>query len=115
MAHNPNMTHLKSNRPVIALPPLWVRCDGSDPEGTCWLGAELIITNNIITGIVLCMVTCKGESSLLLLLCVCVYIFICILIALWSLLKLDIVKREVHTVELVLATMNLLQCVTCSM
>ncbi|XP_065727005.1 protein zwilch homolog isoform X3 [Phocoena phocoena] len=63
MAHNPNMTHLKINRPVIALPPLWVRCDGSDPEGTCWLGAELIITNNIITGIVLCMVTCKADKN----------------------------------------------------
>ncbi|KAF5925330.1 hypothetical protein HPG69_001774 [Diceros bicornis minor] len=32
MAHNPNMTHLKINRPVSALPPLWVRCDSSDPE-----------------------------------------------------------------------------------
>ncbi|XP_036701160.1 protein zwilch homolog isoform X1 [Balaenoptera musculus] len=63
MAHNPNMTHLKMNRPVTALPPLWVRCDGSDPEGTCWLGAELIITNNIITGIVLCMVTCKADKN----------------------------------------------------
>ncbi|KAB0407154.1 hypothetical protein E2I00_013505 [Balaenoptera physalus] len=63
MAHNPNMTHLKINRPVTALPPLWVRCDGSDPEGTCWLGAELIITNNIITGIVLCMVTCKADKN----------------------------------------------------
>eukprot|EP00069_Balaena_mysticetus_P017156 bmy_10376T0 len=63
MAHNPNMTHLKINRPVTALPALWVRCDGSDPEGTCWLGAELIITNNIITGIVLCMVTCKADKN----------------------------------------------------
>lgn len=61
MAHNPNMTHLKINRPVTALPPLWVRCDGSDPEGTCWLGAELITTNNSITGVVLYMATCKGE------------------------------------------------------
>ncbi|XP_070233420.1 protein zwilch homolog isoform X3 [Bos mutus] len=65
MAHNPNMTHLKINRPVTALPPLWVRCDGSDPEGISWLGAELISTSSNITGIVLYMVTCKGESSLL--------------------------------------------------
>ncbi|XP_057580865.1 protein zwilch homolog isoform X1 [Hippopotamus amphibius kiboko] len=63
MAHNPNMTHLKINRPVTALPPLWVRCDGSDPEGTCWLGAELITTNNNITGIVLYMVTCKADKN----------------------------------------------------
>nr|XP_036865844.1 protein zwilch homolog [Manis javanica] len=60
MAHNPNMTHLKINRPVTPLPPLWVRCDSSDPEGTCWLGAELITTNSSITGIVLYMVSCKG-------------------------------------------------------
>uniref|UniRef100_A0A8C2NZZ8 Protein zwilch n=1 Tax=Capra hircus TaxID=9925 RepID=A0A8C2NZZ8_CAPHI len=65
MAHNPNMTHLKINRPVTALPPLWVRCDGSDPEGISWLGAELISTSSNITGVVLYMVTCKGESSLL--------------------------------------------------
>ncbi|XP_078189590.1 protein zwilch homolog isoform X3 [Callithrix jacchus] len=59
MAHNPNMTHLKINLPVTALPPLWVRCDSSDPEGTCWLGAELITTNDSITGIVLYVVSCK--------------------------------------------------------
>nr|XP_008516332.1 PREDICTED: protein zwilch homolog isoform X3 [Equus przewalskii] len=63
MAHNPNMTHLKINRPVTALPPLWVRCDGSDPEGTCWLGAELITTNNSITGVVLYMATCKADKN----------------------------------------------------
>ncbi|XP_023510759.1 protein zwilch homolog isoform X2 [Equus caballus] len=62
MAHNPNMTHLKINRPVTALPPLWVRCDGSDPEGTCWLGAELITTNNSVTGVVLYMATCKDKN-----------------------------------------------------
>ncbi|XP_046510105.1 protein zwilch homolog isoform X1 [Equus quagga] len=63
MAHNPNMTHLKINRPVTALPPLWVRCDGSDPEGTCWLGAELITTNNSVTGVVLYMATCKADKN----------------------------------------------------
>lgn len=75
MAHNPNMTHLKISRPVTALPPLWVRCDSSDPEGTCWLGAELITTNSSIAGIVLYVVSCKGESSLLLLL----WVYVCIL------------------------------------
>uniref|UniRef100_A0A8C6CJM9 Protein zwilch n=1 Tax=Moschus moschiferus TaxID=68415 RepID=A0A8C6CJM9_MOSMO len=63
MAHNPNMTHLKINRPVTALPPLWVRCDGSDPEGIGWLGAELISTSSNITGIVLYMVTCKVDKN----------------------------------------------------
>ncbi|XP_008834571.1 protein zwilch homolog [Nannospalax galili] len=63
MAHNPNMTHLKIKRPVTALPPLWVRCDSSDPEGTCWLGAELITTNEMITGIILYVVSCKADKN----------------------------------------------------
>ncbi|XP_014315229.1 protein zwilch homolog isoform X1 [Myotis lucifugus] len=63
MAHNPNMTHIKINRPVTALPPLWVRCDSSDPEGTSWLGAELITTSNSITGIVLYAVNCKADKN----------------------------------------------------
>ncbi|KAG8506176.1 Protein zwilch, partial [Galemys pyrenaicus] len=63
IAHNPNMTHLKINRPVTVLPPLWVRCDGSDPEDTCWLGAELITTNNSISGIVLYVVNCKADKN----------------------------------------------------
>ncbi|XP_019502811.1 PREDICTED: protein zwilch homolog isoform X2 [Hipposideros armiger] len=63
MAHNPSMTHLKISRPVTALPPLWVRCDSSDPEGTCWLGAEPITTNNSIAGIVLYVVSCKADKN----------------------------------------------------
>ncbi|XP_076984399.1 protein zwilch homolog isoform X2 [Tamandua tetradactyla] len=63
MVHNPNMTHLKINRPLIVLPPLWVRCDSSDPEGTCWLGAELVTTNNSITGIILYAVSCKVDKN----------------------------------------------------
>lgn len=98
MAHNPNMTHLKINHPVVALPPLWVRCDSSDPEGTCWLGAELVTTNNSITGIVLYTVSCKGESSFILLLWGGVYLFIGVVTVLWFSLK-TIVKREVRTVE----------------
>uniref|UniRef100_A0A8C0K5A9 Protein zwilch n=1 Tax=Canis lupus dingo TaxID=286419 RepID=A0A8C0K5A9_CANLU len=62
MAHNPNMTHLKIHHPVTALPPLWVRCDSSDPEGTCWLGAELVTTNSI-AGIVLYTVSCKADKT----------------------------------------------------
>ncbi|XP_040348980.1 protein zwilch homolog isoform X3 [Herpailurus yagouaroundi] len=63
MAHNPNMTHLKTNHPVTALPALWVRCDSSVPEGTCWLGAELVTTNDNITGIVLYTVSCKADKN----------------------------------------------------
>ncbi|KAM4829219.1 protein zwilch homolog [Thomomys bottae] len=62
MAHNPNMTHLNMNQPVTALPPLWIRCDSSDPEGTCWLGAELTMANDSITGIVLYVVSCKADK-----------------------------------------------------
>ncbi|KAM5292156.1 protein zwilch homolog isoform 2-T2 [Ctenodactylus gundi] len=63
MAHNPNMAHLKIGRPVAPLPPLWVRCDSSDPEGTCWLGAELTMTNDSITGVVLHTVSCKADKN----------------------------------------------------
>ncbi|KAM9060935.1 protein zwilch homolog [Sarcophilus harrisii] len=62
MTQNPNMTHLKIKRPIKPLPPLWVKCDSSDPESTCWLGAEPIRTKKGITGIVLQVVTCKGPT-----------------------------------------------------
>ncbi|XP_004711993.1 protein zwilch homolog [Echinops telfairi] len=62
LAHNPNMSHLKITRPVTALAPLWIRCDSSDPEGTCWLGAELITANGSIAGIVLHVVSCQAEK-----------------------------------------------------
>ncbi|XP_023568408.1 protein zwilch homolog [Octodon degus] len=65
MAHNPNMTHLQVPRPIAALPPLWVRCDGSDPEGTCWLGAELVPEGDGIAGVVLFAVSCKGSACAL--------------------------------------------------
>ncbi|KAM4676857.1 protein zwilch homolog isoform 1-T2 [Discoglossus pictus] len=59
LAHNPNMTQLRNEKPVEVLPPLWVRCDSSDAEGTCWLGAEPIKTSrNEITGMSFRMVTC---------------------------------------------------------
>ncbi|XP_074862907.1 protein zwilch homolog isoform X2 [Carettochelys insculpta] len=62
MAQNPNMTHLKISKPFV-LPPLWVRCDSSDPEHTCWLGAEPLKTGNKITGISFHIVTCNGPTS----------------------------------------------------
>ncbi|KAM8972327.1 protein zwilch homolog [Pelodytes ibericus] len=63
LAHNPNMTQLRDEKPVEVLPPMWVRCDGSDAEGTCWLGAEPIKAGrNEITGMSFRMVTCTGPT-----------------------------------------------------
>ncbi|XP_010183404.1 PREDICTED: protein zwilch homolog [Mesitornis unicolor] len=62
MAQNPNMTHLKISE-LVVLPPLWIRCDGSDPEHTCWLGAEPLKTGSKITGINFYMVTCDGPTA----------------------------------------------------
>uniref|UniRef100_A0A8C8A8Q6 Protein zwilch n=1 Tax=Otus sunia TaxID=257818 RepID=A0A8C8A8Q6_9STRI len=62
MVQNPNMTHLKISE-LIVLPPLWIRCDGSDPEHTYWLGAEPLKAGNKITGINFYMVTCDGPTA----------------------------------------------------
>ncbi|KAM6125548.1 protein zwilch homolog [Phoenicopterus ruber ruber] len=62
MAQNPNMTHLKISE-LVVLPPLWIRCDGSDPEHTCWLGAEPLKAGKKITGINFYMVTCDGPTA----------------------------------------------------
>ncbi|XP_032051121.1 protein zwilch homolog isoform X1 [Aythya fuligula] len=62
MAQNPNMTHLKTSERVV-LPPLWIRCDGSDPECTRWLGAEPLKAGNKITGINIYVVTCNGPTA----------------------------------------------------
>lgn len=64
MSQNPNMTHLKSSN-LFPLPPLWVRCDRSDPKQTAWLGAEPLSTRNQLTGINLHTVTSKGKLFLL--------------------------------------------------
>ncbi|KYO20948.1 zwilch-like protein [Alligator mississippiensis] len=62
ITQNPFMTHLKISNPIV-LPPLWVRCDGSDPEHTYWLGAEPLKTGNKVTGINLHTVTCNGPIA----------------------------------------------------
>ncbi|NXV73963.1 ZWILC protein, partial [Atlantisia rogersi] len=62
MVQNPNMTHLKISQ-LVVLPPLWVRCDGSDPEHTCWLGAEPLKSGNKITGMNLYMITHDGPTA----------------------------------------------------
>ncbi|NXA21244.1 ZWILC protein, partial [Ibidorhyncha struthersii] len=61
MVQNPNMNHLEINELVV--PPLWIRCDGSDPEHTYWLGAEPLKAGNKITGINFYMVTCDGPTA----------------------------------------------------
>ncbi|NXC51094.1 ZWILC protein, partial [Penelope pileata] len=62
MAQNPNMTHLEIKE-LVVLPPLWIRCDGSDPQHTYWLGAEPLKAGNKITGVNLHMVTCHGPTA----------------------------------------------------
>lgn len=63
LAHNPYMCQVRNDSKTAAiLPPLWVRCDGSDPEGTCWLGAVPIVAGDGITGISFQSVTCKEPA-----------------------------------------------------
>ncbi|XP_009080883.1 PREDICTED: protein zwilch homolog [Acanthisitta chloris] len=62
MVQNPNMTHWAVSDPVV-LPPLWIRCDGSDPEHTFWVGAEPLKAGNKITGVSLHIVSCDGPTA----------------------------------------------------
>ncbi|NXG12901.1 ZWILC protein, partial [Grallaria varia] len=62
MVQNPNMTHLGISD-LVVLPPLWIRCDGSDPEHTCWIGAEPLKAGKKITGINIYVVSCDGPTA----------------------------------------------------
>ncbi|NXX27864.1 ZWILC protein, partial [Nicator chloris] len=62
MVQNPNMTYLGISDPVV-LPPLWARCDGSDPQHTCWIGAEPLKAGNKVTGLNIYMVSCDGPTA----------------------------------------------------
>ncbi|NXY54295.1 ZWILC protein, partial [Callaeas wilsoni] len=62
MVQNPNIAYLGMSDPVV-LPPLWVRCDGSDPRHTCWLGAEPLRAGNKVTGVNIYMVSCDGPTA----------------------------------------------------
>ncbi|MBN3306676.1 ZWILC protein, partial [Amia calva] len=63
MAQNPNMPQWASwAGQGVALYPLWVRCDMSDPEGTGWLGADTVRTGGKVTAVNLHTVTCKGPA-----------------------------------------------------
>lgn len=82
MVYNFNMIYLKINRSVIVFFFFWVRCDGLDFEGICWLGVEFIIINNSVIGVVLYMVICKGECFFFYFygdvdVCVFIYLYSC--------------------------------------
>ncbi|KAJ6662925.1 hypothetical protein lerEdw1_011129 [Lerista edwardsae] len=61
MSQHPNLTDL--NISPTPLPPLWVRCDGSDPQQTVWLGAESLCTGSKLTGVTLHTIVCNGPVS----------------------------------------------------
>ncbi|NWQ68285.1 ZWILC protein, partial [Neopipo cinnamomea] len=62
MVQNPNVTHVGISD-LVVLPPLWIRCDGSDPEHTCWIGAEPLRAGQKITGINIYVVSCEGPTA----------------------------------------------------
>ncbi|NXY31745.1 ZWILC protein, partial [Pomatorhinus ruficollis] len=62
MVQNPNMTYLGTSD-LDVLPALWARCDGSDPQHTCWVGAEPLRAGNKVTGLNIYMVSCDGPTA----------------------------------------------------
>ncbi|NXQ29688.1 ZWILC protein, partial [Alaudala cheleensis] len=62
MVQNPNMTYLGISD-LVVLPPLWARCDGSDPQHTCWIGAEPLKAADKVTGLNIYMVSCDGPTA----------------------------------------------------
>ncbi|CAJ1056611.1 protein zwilch homolog [Xyrichtys novacula] len=59
LSQNTSLSTLDNNP---ALPPLWLRCDMSDPAGTTWFGAETVCMSNKVSGVKLYSVTCKGST-----------------------------------------------------
>ncbi|NWX55314.1 ZWILC protein, partial [Promerops cafer] len=62
MVQNPNMTYLGKSD-LVVLPPLWARCDGSDPQHTCWIGAEPLKAGSKVTGLNIYTVSCDGPTA----------------------------------------------------
>ncbi|XP_023666944.1 protein zwilch homolog [Paramormyrops kingsleyae] len=58
ISQNPTMCQGRN----LALCPLWVRCDSSDSEGTCWVGAETICNGNKVTAVKMLNVSSKGPA-----------------------------------------------------
>ncbi|NWR19311.1 ZWILC protein, partial [Emberiza fucata] len=61
MVQNPNTSLGMSD--LAVLPPLWARCDGSDPQHTCWIGAEPLKAGNKVTGLNIYTVSCDGPTA----------------------------------------------------
>ncbi|NXH56385.1 ZWILC protein, partial [Rhabdornis inornatus] len=62
MVQNPNMSYLGMSD-LVVLPPLWARCDGSDPQHICWIGAEPLKAGNKVTGVNIYTVSCVGPTA----------------------------------------------------
>ncbi|NXM76075.1 ZWILC protein, partial [Serilophus lunatus] len=62
MVQNPNVSHVERSD-LVVLPPLWIRCDGSDPGHTCWVGAEPLTAGKEITGIKIYVISCDGPTA----------------------------------------------------
>ncbi|NXM87316.1 ZWILC protein, partial [Oenanthe oenanthe] len=62
MVQNPNMSNVGMSD-LVVLPPLWARCDGCDPQHTCWIGAEPLKAGNKVTGLNICTVSCDGPTA----------------------------------------------------
>ncbi|XP_036245582.1 protein zwilch homolog isoform X1 [Molothrus ater] len=62
MVQNPNVSSLGMSE-LAVLPPLWARCDGSDPQHTCWIGAEPLKAGNKVTGLNIYTVSCDGPTA----------------------------------------------------
>ncbi|NXN80103.1 ZWILC protein, partial [Bombycilla garrulus] len=62
MMQNPNMSYLGRSE-LVVLPPLWARCDGSDPQHTCWIGAEPLKAGSKVTGLNIYTVSCHGPTA----------------------------------------------------
>ncbi|NWR53379.1 ZWILC protein, partial [Regulus satrapa] len=59
---NPNRTSLGLSE-LVVLPPLWARCDGFDPQHTCWIGAEPLKAANKVPALNIYMVSCEGPTA----------------------------------------------------
>ncbi|XP_066184294.1 protein zwilch homolog [Sylvia atricapilla] len=62
MLQNPNVSCLGTSD-LVVLPPLWARCDGSDPQHTCWIGAEPLRAGNKVTELNIYLVSCDGPTA----------------------------------------------------
>ncbi|NWT68555.1 ZWILC protein, partial [Prunella himalayana] len=62
MVQNPNVPSLGMSD-LLVLPPLWARCDASDPQHTCWIGAEPLRAASKVTGLNIYTVSCDGPTA----------------------------------------------------